>query len=93
VSRQSSLARAAHQSSPTRETEIFSASLKMIVEAFLTSAGMPWKSLLALVLGYLISADIQVLVAHRQMAAARIGNSNHLPGPLGPRLPASDAHA
>jgi hypothetical protein len=47
----------------------------MILEALLTAAGMLWKALWALVLGYLISAGIQVLVTHRQMAAA-LGERN-----------------
>lgn len=39
-----------------------------ILEALLTSVGIFWKTLWALVLGYMISAGIQVLVSRSQMA-------------------------
>ncbi|WP_119681952.1 permease [Indioceanicola profundi] len=39
-------------------------------EALVTAAGMLWKSLWALIFGYIISAGIQVLVTRRQMARA-----------------------
>ncbi|MGG6238379.1 permease [Nodosilinea sp. AN01ver1] len=42
--------------------------MNQIAEAFLTSAGILWKALWALVFGYLISAAIQVLVTRSQMA-------------------------
>ncbi len=39
-------------------------------QSFLTGAGMLWKALWALTLGYAISAAIQVLVTQQQMADA-----------------------
>lgn len=42
--------------------------MEQIGEALLTSAGMLWKALWALVFGYVISAAIQVLISRKQMA-------------------------
>ncbi|MGH9378993.1 MAG: permease [Thermoanaerobaculia bacterium] len=42
--------------------------MDQVIEALLTSAGLLWKILWALVLGYTISAGIQVLVTRAQMA-------------------------
>src|SRR5680860_1311430 len=42
--------------------------MDQVIEALLTSAGLLWIILWALVLGYTISAGIQVLVTREQMA-------------------------
>lgn len=44
--------------------------MDQVGEALLTSAGILWKALWALIFGYLISAGIQVLITREQMARA-----------------------
>lgn len=44
--------------------------MDQLLQALYTGAGILWKALWALIFGYRISADIQVLVTRGQMALA-----------------------